>query len=77
MKVYVTFDEEQVITIRGIVFDKDCIAELDLDIEGRHDRYDSKDVEQEVFYIFGCYKEVYMYNPPTDRHYSRGVIAAN
>jgi hypothetical protein len=75
VRLYVTFDEDQVITIRGIVFDKDCIAELTLDVERD---FRKLDLRNEVHYVFSdCYKEFHLHNPPTDKYYPRGVIAAN
>jgi hypothetical protein len=75
MKLYVTFDEEQVITIRGVVYDKDCIAELTLDVERD---FRKLDIENEVHYVFSnSYKEIHLHTPPTDKYYPRGIIAAN
>lgn len=78
MKVYVTFTGDQVITVRGQVYDKDCIAELTLDVEDTFAKFDTTDASAEVHYLFGgCYEKIFLHNPPTDKHYSRGIIAAN
>lgn len=75
MKAYVTFADDQVFTMRGIVFDKNCIAELRLDVE--HD-FKPVDIENEIHYLFGsCYDAYHLHTPPTGKYYSRGIIAAN
>lgn len=72
MKIYITFGQEHIHKVNGVIFDKDCIAEIECEYESR-----GREFAVEQFGTKFCTHYLEESLPKLLPHFPRGIIPLN